>query len=553
MSGRNEPPWAINITDVKNDMTAGQGRPQWILSTYGPGRSPPASLLEDNEYSFEELRLRFYELASTGNEAQANQEAGVLWTKAEDCMRAIAQNADDVIKYMEDADKKHPNRYDFCQTDGTKTREELAKASESQTSFGGGFGQAAFGQPATSGFGQSGFGQPSQPIQSANPFAQPSAANAFGKPAFDQPAATTGFGQGGFGQPPQPPQSTNPFAQPSAANTFSKQAFGQPAAAAGFDQGGFGQPSQPANGGFGQSMHSAIGFGQPSSQPGQSANPFAQPAAGGFGQPSQSAAAFGQPSQPNNTAFGKPAAPEGFGQNGFGQPGQPAATGFGAPTAPAVGGFGAPLQPAVSGFGAGTGFGAKPPDASPFGQPAAPISLGGFAKPSALAVSTGLGQHSNLPAATAFGTAPAPSASLATTPNAQSGQSLNSLTSQPAVSLHYTETLPNRTASTRAGMRPGTKDVISYAGRRVQYVNDAPCYERPDGKGLERIWFPEFGNGADVTTLNAPEKKVDLEGKAEDYTDAVKQSYVHLFTKGGFGDAGMPSVPPMREWCAFDF
>jgi nucleoporin NUP42 len=577
IQGRKEMPWAINITDVKSDMTTGQGRPQWILSTYGPGRAPPASLLEDNEYSFEELRLRYYELASAGNEAQANQEAGALWSKAEDGMRTIAQNADDVIKYMEDADKKHPNRYDFCQTDGTKTREELAKAAESKTSFGGGFGQPA----TSSGFGQSGFGQPSQPGQSANPFAQPSTAYAFGKPAFGQPAAGAGFGQSAFGQPSQPSQAANPFAQPSAANAFGKPAFGQPAAGTGFGQSGFGQPLQPVIGGFGQPSQPVSGFGQPS-QPVQTANPFAQPATG-FGQPSQPASAFGQPSQLNTTTFGQPAAPGGFGQTGFGQPSQPATSGFGQSSQPAASGFGQPSQnaggfgqssqpttssfgqpspqpatsgfgqplpqPAASGFGAGTGFGPNSSSASPFGQPPAAAATGGFGQPSNQPPVAGFGHPSSQPAPGGFGTAPAATQDLATTANAQSALTPHPLTGQPPAPLHYTETIPKRAAS----FIPGSRDVASYAGRRVQYVNDAPCYDRPDGKGLERIWFPQEGNGADVLALNAPEKKVDLEGKAEDYTDTVKQAYVHLFTKGGYGDAGMPTVPPLREWCAFDF
>jgi nucleoporin NUP42 len=588
IQGRKEIPWAINITDVKNDMIAGQGRPQWILSTYGPGRGPPASLLENNEYSFEELRLRYYELARAGNEAQANQEAGALWTKAEDGMRTIAENADDVIKYMEDADKKHPNRYDFCQTDGTKTREELAKAAESKNSFGGGFGQPA----TSSGFGQSGFGQPSQPVQSANPFAQPSAANAFGKPTFGQPAAGAGFGQTGFGQPSQPAQSANPFAKPSVANAFGKPAFGQPAAGAGFGQSGFGQPSQPAIGSFGQPSQPASGFGQPS-QPVQSANPFAQPVTG-FGQRSQPASAFGQPSQLNTAAFGQPAAPGGFGHTGFGQPSQaatsgldlpsqPAASGFGQlsqpaggfgqPSQPATSSFGAPSQPAASGFGqlspqpatsgfgqlslqpaasgfdTGTSVGPNPRSASPFGQSVAPTATGGFGQPSNQPAATGFGRPSSQPASGGFDTAPSAPQGFTTTANAQGALTSHPLTGQPPAPLHYTETIPKRAAS----FRPGSRDVSSYAGRRVQYVNDAPCYDRPDGKGLERLWFPEGGNGADVLALNTPEKKVDLEGKAEDYTDSVKQAYVHLFTKGRFEDAGMPTVPPLREWCAFDF
>lgn len=558
-------------------MTAGQGRPQWILSTYGPGRAPPASLLEDNEYSFEELRLRFYELASAGNEAQANQEAGALWMKAEDGMRAIAQNADNVIKFMEDANQKHPNRYDFCQTDGSKTREELVKAAEAvhagqsddfgQAATTTGFGKPALGQPsASTGFGHSPFGRPAQPAQSANPFAQPAAATGFGIPAF---------GQSGFGQPSQP--ALGGFGQPSQPSSFGTPAFGQPAQPAlAFGQlsqpaPAFGQPSQTTSG-FGQPSQTAPAFGQPS-QPAQSANPFAKPAAD-FGQPSQPVSGFGQPSQPafgqpsqlTVSAFGQPAAPGGFGQSGFGQPSQPAGGGFGQPSQPAATSFGQPSQPTLGVFGQSS----QPATTTGFGQPSQPVSTG-FGQPSQAATTGfetgtgfgvkssstspfiqpaaatgGSGQPSKPTTAPGFGNAPT---GFGSTPNAQSAQTPHSLTGQAPASLHYTETISKRAATCRAG----TKEVQSYAGRRVQYINDAPCYERPDGKGWERIWFPEFGNGADVLSLNAPGKKEDLEGKADDYTQEVKQAYVHLFTKGGFGEGGMPSVPPMREWCAFDF
>lgn len=551
-------------------MTAGHGRPQWILSTYGPGRAPPASLLEDNEYSFEELRLRFYELASTGKEAQANQEAGALWTKAEDGMRSIAQNADNVIKFMEDANQKHPNRYDFCQTDGSKTREELVKAVEaafpanssgfSQSATTVGFGKPAFGQPsATPGFGQSPFGQPTQ---SANPFAQPAqpaqSGNPFVQPApsanpFAQPGATSGFGppafgQSGFGQPSQPAASGfGPSSQPA----FGAPSFGQPTQPVP----AFGQPSQsaPALGQPAQAAQSANPFAQPA-QPAQSANPFAKPSATGFGQPSQltsafwqpsqPAAAFGQPSQPAPTAFGQPTAPGGFGQSAFGQPSQPAAGGFGQPSQIPSSGFGQPSQPVPSAFGQPSqtsAFGAKASSTSQFIQPAA--TTGGF------------GQPSNPIITPAFGSAPTATPAFSSTPNAQSAQTPNPLTNQPPASLHYTETIPKR-AATYTGRTLGDskeKEVQSYAGRRVQYIHGAPCYERPDGKGWERIWFPDFGNGADVLALNRPEKKDDLEGKGEAYTQEVKQAYVQLFTKGWFGEGGMPTVPPLREWCAFDF
>lgn len=175
---------------MKSDLTDGKNRPKWILSTYGPGKNPPASLFEGNEYSFEELRVRYYELAANGKQAQADQEAGGLWSKADSQMKDVINNADNVVKFMEEAEKKHPNRHDFCKADGTKKREEVAKEAELNASAGGapGFGTGAFGQTATA---NKAFGTPT--------------------PTFGQPAAPTGFGAGGFGQPSKPTS----FGQPS--------------------------------------------------------------------------------------------------------------------------------------------------------------------------------------------------------------------------------------------------------------------------------------------------------------------------------------------------
>jgi nucleoporin NUP42 len=212
----------------------GDDRPRWILSAYGGSKDTPASLFEGNEYSPEEVRWRFYELASKGQEAQADQEASQLWAKADQDFKDALSRVNDVQKYMQDAEKKHPNRYDYTKMDGTTTKDEFTKSIEtthqvvqSQSSgfgAGSGFGQSSasanpFGKPAVASFGQasgpSAFG--------SSPFGKPAASSAFGQPAFSQSAAGPSTSSSAFGQPAAP----SAFGQPAAASAFGKPAFGQ--------------------------------------------------------------------------------------------------------------------------------------------------------------------------------------------------------------------------------------------------------------------------------------------------------------------------------------
>ena len=80
-----------------------------------------------------------------------------------------------------------------------------------------------------------------------------------------------------------------------------------------------------------------------------------------------------------------------------------------------------------------------------------------------------------------------------------------------------------------------------------------PCYVRPDGQGLERIWFPDGGSEDQIMHLNKADKKNDLEAGDDAYTDVVKEQYEYLHRTGKFKDGIMPSVPPMREWVSYDF
>ncbi|KKY15632.1 putative ccch zinc finger domain protein [Phaeomoniella chlamydospora] len=537
-------PYGNKIQDVKDDFTAGKGRPQWILSTYG--RDVPASLLEGNELSFEELRLRFYELASSGNQQQAGNEASDLWAKAERAMQDVLNNIDNVPKFWEEAEKKHPNRMDLCKMDGSRNvdlvKEELAKQNSSSGGFGSGSladnnnataGSNPFAKPSTpSAFGQPsvGFGQPSF---GAPAFGKPSQPSGLGQPAFGQPSTTTqpAFGQPSnvsqptaFGQPAQPQQITG-FGQPSG---FGKPAFGQPPQTS-TGQAGFGQPAQSS--GFGQPSFGApsapSAFGQPSApafgQP--SAPAFGQPSApsSGFGQPQAPASGLGQPAGSSIKSFGRPSQPTSFGQPAFGQPSPAPQT---QSPAAAANPFG---QPAA----AGNPFAAKPSTASPFSAPSAPSSA-----PSIFGQQA---QSSTTPSVT--------QPSTVNIPKTTTGQP-HPLTSKPTQAVIITQTLPQVPSATITITDPNTrrpKNILTtFRGQKVTYnKEDKPCYERPDGKGPERIFFPDG---------QPPIKAEEVAVEDSKYTDEVVNAWKYFYEHGDFEPGKpMPLVPPKLEWGIFDF
>jgi nucleoporin NUP42 len=135
-------------------------------------------------------------------------------------------------------------------------------------------------------------------------------------------------------------------------------------------------------------------------------------------------------------------------------------------------------------------------------------------------------------------------------PNTNSSAKPHPLTNKAPHPLHYTQTLP---ATTPTAVDPATKQLRTYRGRPVRYINDSPCYERPDGKGWERIWFPQEGQTPDVVYLGREDKIADLVAEQERYTDEVIQEFAFLFEMGKYKDGKMPSVPPKREWCLYDF
>ena len=419
-----------------------------MLSSYGPGKEPPASLFENNEYSSEEVRWRFYEQAAAGMADQADQEAIAVWNNALRSQKDIMDNADNVVKYMELSETKHPNRYDFAAMQGSETREQIKQrlGSQSQTqpqssnSFSNnttsGFGTATglgqqtaspFGKPALSGFGQpsttqatGAFGQPSQPTAFG-------ATGAFGKPAF----GASGFGQSSaFGQPAkpasgfgQPPQRVSPFGQPTTSTAAFGQlpqqsssfgqasqpqaTFGQTAGAPAFGSSGFGQtaPKNPfaapsAASGLGQAGQTGSGFGQsPFGQATQTSAPF--------GQPAQSTSPFSQPSSNapiNASGIAAFAQHENRTSSTFGQPSQSNSNPFSQPAQAKPSPFGQPSQTGSNPF-------AKASDTkpSPFGQPSQATSSP-FARTSSAASSGNASPFANQAITGGFGVPSGPSA-----------------------------------------------------------------------------------------------------------------------------------------------
>jgi nucleoporin NUP42 len=598
----------IIARDAPVDLNKDKARPKWIFSSYGPIKTASVSLMEENEYSSEEIRLRYYQAAAQGNAAQADQEAMQMYNKIEQDYQNILSNLSGISKFLQEGDKKRPNRQDLADVklfNGTKTREQFTQgfAGSSSSAFGG--TNSAFGSGGGSTFGAgSSFGnnqnKPANPFSrpAASTFGQPAGGTSFGaKPAFGQ-SSTPAFGQSStpaFGQATTPAafgQSSMPAFGQSSAPSFGQSSFGKPAAAgSAFGQPAFGPSGagQTPNNPFAKPSAGA-GFGQPSTSFGQPSQPgagFGQTpsTSSPFGQNAQKPAAFGQPSQPTS-AFGQPSQPtSGFGQksatpSAFGQPSQPTST-FGQPAQPSTG-IGQPAQPSAFG---------KPAEPPSFGQPAQPAGFGQPAQPSAF------GQPQQQPAL-AFGQQPQPSAGFGQQPESQpqashppfgSTQSASSTistslnTAQPAqqqqnsnlkpgerAPLHYTQTLPNQPPAFQPNGR-----LQSFRGQRVAYVQpdasgqaesdlptiyqnmadkkvaDVPVYLRPSNRQQERIWFPEGDKVPEVVRMLTIRDQ--YEGAEGEYTDEVKSRYDFLYKTGSFKDGIVPLVPPVREMVGYDF
>ncbi|KAL8651478.1 MAG: hypothetical protein Q9210_003233 [Variospora velana] len=502
-----ELPYHLDKDIISKDLTS--DRPLYILSAYGPGRDAPQQLFggKPREQSFEELRLRHYELASAGNQPQAIQEAQVLYNNAEQQMQTALSDLDGAIKYITDAANQHPNRLDICNAKGGVSSQSQQPASNFHSKFQSGargpsggpiFGQSSTDKPSAPAFGQSSFGQTSAPT--------------FGKPSFGQaPTAPSAFGQrSGSGQRP------TVFGQPS--NTNSTPAFGQTSAPA-----PFGQPQQAANPFAAQQPPQQPTFGQQSgafgqqSAPGQQAGsifgqqqvqspiyPFTKPSA------TSSSSPFGQATTAPTNPFGQPAVPE-------------VSSAFGKPSGP---------PPVINPFGSkdsahNTGtFGQPRQTSAPaFGEPTAPASTGTFGN---LAAAQAPNALAAAPASTGiFGKPLTPAASVA-----------------PTASIIQM----NQGAPTNAKFgqdQRGNRILLSWQGQNVSYIDDDPCIKSSADGGWQKIWFPEGPPTLTAKTQEYPEGYV--------LDDTAKDNFRHFIQHGVGSDGLIPEMPPPREMIIWNF
>ncbi|KAL9581671.1 MAG: hypothetical protein Q9212_003760 [Teloschistes hypoglaucus] len=505
---------------LSNDLTS--DRPLYILSAYGPGKDAPEQLFggQPREQSFEELRFRHYELAAAGNEAEAIQEAQLLYSNAEKQIEAALSDLDGAIKYINDAAKKHPNRIDICSATGGRSTPPQQLSGEPlirNAGFGGdsGFAKPAFGQatkPAST-FGQTSFGQAAAPTPAFGQLSAP--ASSFGQRAFGQPSApTSAFGQPAFGQTAAPApafgQSTSlnqnapVFGQPS--KSTSAPAFGRT-----FTPLSFGQAQQTANPSVQQLSQ------QPPQQtgPGLQNNPFGQGSTSG----PQAAGPFGQQqiSAPSNAfSFTNPAKPSlAFGQSSM-TPGNPVAQ----PTAPQ----------SSSSFGQNS----NPQFPSIFGQPSNSHPASNVFGNNNPTRDTSTSQ----PTGSAFGqpTAQLPAANLGISAQNAMGAAQPSMTTS-----NHGATITR----TFGPGNPGTRRLLSWDGKKVTYIDDEPCIRNAADGGWQRIWFPEGPPTLTEKTQEYPE------GYAH---DAAARANMEHFLQHGVGSDGLiPEMPPPRNMISWDF
>lgn len=403
------------------------------------------------EQSFEELRIRHYELATQGNQQQAIQEAQALVNNAEQQIQTALNDVDGAVKYIINGENEHPNRLDVCKAkDAMPGQPQTLAPNQRNTS--------TFGQPSSS---MPAFGQPSAPSvfgrHSAPSFAQPSASN----PTFGQPSAPT------FGQPSR----SSAFGQPSA--------LGRPTTS-------FGQPSSS----FGQPSISAPAFSR-SSAPNPLGAPQQQSQANAFGKPSgpdllpqQTVAATNPFSQPSgltqNPTFGQPSVPS-----------QPST--FGRPStlnpSPAV------IQPATSGaIGGFSQTSTAPPN--PFDQPKAPSNI-----------STS-GQSSTV-APNPFGQTMTSSANQ---PGPSIPSNISQPPPDPAVNRANVKSTSGQGTNGVQVQRDSQNKVTSWKGMLVRYFDDEPCYRNNDGS-WQKLWFPD-GPPDFRKTVELPDEAYDEATKA---------------------------------------
>lgn len=452
-------------------------------------------------------------------------------------MQVAARDVDAAIQFIINGEREHPNRIDIV-------NQTAAANSGAPSNV---FAKDAQSNP---------FGQNISPLPNfpkANPF---SGANQTAAPApggFGQPS-TLGFkpspftapaptqpGLGSFGQPSTLGQKPSPFSNPAPAFAAAQPSVGT-----------FGQPSslgqKPSPFGSGSSGSGGGGFAAFANTP--TSFPQQPPTTGSFGAPSQQpqVAAFGQPSGQQTMPFGgqltQSPAPFSNPQSPFGAPSSAAKN----PFLPSQQAQQQTLAPVFN------PFIKQPATASPaenaFSKPVA--SPAPIFETTKQRTATTLDPRSNLQTASV-------------SPNFSQSQPQAQASNPFSPVLQQSKPVANGSISGGRTLGAEHADISTYSGKgadgRLRMFKNKPVVykkiheedkdevpiaglKRPDGH-WEKIIFPD----------GPPPVNRDAAMSPEHYTgnDALKAQYVYAAQHGSFKDGKMPMIPPMQEWCSFDF
>lgn len=440
-------------------------------------------------------------------------------------MQVAARDVDAAIQFIISGEREHPNRIDIV------NQTAAANAGPSNV-----FAKDAQSNP---------FGQNVSPLPTfpkANPFSgtNQTASGGFGQPStlgfkpspFTAPAPTQP-GLGSFGQPSTLGQKPSPFSNPTPAFAAAQPGvgtFGQPSS--------LGQnpsPFKPGSSGSGGGGFSAFA-NNPSS--------FSQqPQVTTFGQPSgQQAMPFGvQPTQPP-APFSNP-------QSTFGAP-SPAANN---PFLPSQQAQQQTLAPVFNPFTKkpATAAPAENASANAFPKPAA--NPAPMFKPTQQSTAPALNPLSNLQTNTSvppnFGhSQPQSQASNPFSPISQQAKPVTngSISGGRTLGAEHANINTYSTKAPDGRLRTFKNKPVVYKKIHEEDKDEVPKAGiiRPDGH-WEKIVFPD----------GPPPVNRDAAMSPESYTgnNALKAQYAYAAQHGVFKDGKMPMIPPMQEWCSFDF
>ncbi|KAI9820846.1 MAG: hypothetical protein M1832_003479 [Thelocarpon impressellum] len=85
--------------------------------------------------------------------------------------------------------------------------------------------------------------------------------------------------------------------------------------------------------------------------------------------------------------------------------------------------------------------------------------------------------------------------------------------------------------------------LVAWKAKPVQIIDGVTCFQRADDGKWEKIWFPDGPPAYNACTEAAPEL----------YDDKTRDAYLFAQEHGVFKDGWMPELPPLREWCRWDF